>query len=249
MMKGFGRPLWKFDHASNLICSVTSPFSDLFTTGEEMGRHPPSGKHPDHKIHSNYFHNMRLDYFKTCGATGRQWGVAPCLITAMTSSSPGYMEALYAILVPHDAIPIWEAFMRDVRYMRRLQRTVAEFGIGSDDVEFLPYWHDTTPAKVTFTPDGGGPIRPFQVNYEIPEENKLLPEEAIGASVYRRKGKRSLVAVFNYTRDDGVAKVKIDLDKLGLSGERVLATDAFRDCHGCAPQARSNSPSRASTIA
>ena len=227
MMKGFGRPLWKFDHASNLICSLTSPFSDLFTTGEEMGRHPPDGKHPDHKIYSNYFHNMRLGYFKACGATGRQWGVAPCFITAMTSDSPGYTEALYAILVPHDAIPTWAMFRRDVRYMRRLQRTVAEFGIGSDDVEFLPYWHDTTPAKVTFSPDGGGPIRPFQVNYEIPEENKLLPEEAVGASVYRRKGKRSLVAVFNYTRDDGVAKVKIDLDKLGLSGERVLATDAF----------------------
>ena len=65
------------------------------------------------------------------------------------------------------------------------------------------------------------------MNYEIPEENKLLPGEAIGASVYRRKGKRSLVAVFNYTRDNGVAKVKLDLEKLGLSGEHVLAADAF----------------------
>jgi len=226
MMKELDRPMWKFDHASNFICSVTSPFSDLFTTGEEM-LSDPGGKNPDHKVISNYFHNMRMDYFKACGATGRQWGVAPCLLTQMRDGSPGYTEALYAILVPHDAIPTWEAYMRDIRYQRRVQRTVEEFGIGEDDVEFLPYWHDTTPAKVTFTPEGGGPIQPFQVNYEIPEENKLLPEEAIGASVYRRSGKRSLVAVFNYTEKDGVAKVNIDLDKLGLSGERVLAADAF----------------------
>ena len=81
--------------------------------------------------------------------------------------------------------------------------------------------------QVAFTPNGGGPIRPFQVEYEIPEVNKLLPEEAIGASVYRRQGKRSLVAVFNYTHDDGVAKVTIDLSRLGLAPDRTLATDAF----------------------
>ncbi|MAE64056.1 MAG: hypothetical protein CMJ18_07250 [Phycisphaeraceae bacterium] len=228
MMKQFGRPLIKFDHASNFVCSVTSPFSDLFTTGEEMRRYPPEGDHPDHKVSSNYFHNMRLDYFKACGATGRQWGVAPCLLTQMTANDvPRSTESLYAILVPHDAIPTWEALLRNVRYQRRVQRTVQAFGIGAADVEFLPYWHETTPARVSFTPDGGGPIRPQQVVYEVPEIHRLLPEEATGASVYRRHGRRSLVAVFNYTMDDGTMKVDLDLAELGLSGERVLATDAF----------------------
>ena len=228
MMKAFDRPLWKFDHASNFVCSVTSPFSDLFTTGEEMRRYPPDGDHENHRVRGNYFHEMRLDYFKACGATGRQWGVAPCLLTQITTNEdPRYTESLYAILVPHDAIPTWEALMRDIRYQRRVQQTFEEFDIGADDVAFLPYWHDTTPVQVAFTPDGGGPLRPFQVEYEIPEVNKLLPEEAIGASVYRRQGKRSLVAVFNYTHDDGVAKVTIDLSRLGLAPDRTLATDAF----------------------
>ena len=227
MKTQFDRPMMKWDHASNLICSLTSPFSDMFLTGEEMRRYPPEGEHPDYKVRGNYFRNMRLDYFKACGATGRQWGVAPMFLIQMTQPGRDCMDALYAILLAHDAIPISEALWRDVRYMRRLQRTLEEFGIGADDVEFLPYWHETTPAKMTFTPEGGGPLRPFQVEYEIPEESKLLPEEAIGASVYRRKGKRSLVVVFNYTQDDGVARVKITLDKLGLSGPRVLAADAF----------------------
>jgi len=226
MMKQIGRPLWKWDHASNHVCSVTSPFSDVFTSGEEMCG-GGGGKQPNHKVKSNYFYNMRLDYFKACGATGRQWGVTPMFLIQMTGSSPGYTEALYSILFAHDAVPVWEAHMKDIRYMRSVMRTLKGFNIGADDVEFLPYWHQTTPAKVTFTPDGGGPLRPFQVKYEIPKESKLLPEEAVGASVYCRKGKRSLVVVFNYTRDDGVAVVKIDVDKLGLKGKRVLATDAF----------------------
>jgi len=228
MMKRFGRPLWKVDHASNQICSVTSPFSDIFTTGEEMMAYPPGGKHPDYKVRSNYFHNMRLDYFKACGATGRQWGVAPMFLIQMTSSSPGYTEALYSILLAHDAIPVWEAWMKDIRYMRCVQRTLEVFGIGADDVEFLPYWHEDTPAKVKLRPKGGGPLRPFQVKYEVREESRLRPEEAFGASIYRRRrGKRSLIVVFNYTEDDCIAELKIDPDALGLKGERVLATDAF----------------------
>ena len=227
MMKGFERPVFKWDHASNLICSLTSPFSDMFLTGEEMRRYPPAGEHPDYKVRGNYFHNMRLDYFKACGATGRQWGVAPMFLTQITQSSPDCMDALYAILLAHDAIPIGEALWRDVRYMRRLLRTLEEFGIGEDDVEFLPYWHETTPASVIFTPEGGGAIRPFQVEYDVPEESKLLPEEAIGASIYRRNGKRSLVIVFNYTQDDGVASLRIDFRKLGLSGPGLLAADAL----------------------
>ncbi|MFH0965295.1 MAG: hypothetical protein V2A58_14940, partial [Planctomycetota bacterium] len=231
MMKQFGRPLWKFDHASNFVCSVTSPFSDLFTTGEEMRGNWPKDKqlHAErpYLVKSNYFHTMRLDYFRACGATGRQWGVTPCLLTQMTDGSPGYTEALYAILIPHDAIPVWEALMRDIRYMRRVQRTMEEFGIGVEDVEFLPYWHEETPAKVEFTPDAGGAIRPFQVEYEVPEVNRLRPEEAVGASVYAREGKRSLVVVFNYTQDAGVARVRIEPEALGLRPERALATDAF----------------------
>ena len=33
--------------------------------------------------------------------------------------------------------------------------------------------------------------------------------------------------LIRYTQDDGVAKMKIDLNKLGLRGEQVLASDAF----------------------
>ena len=228
MLKGLDRPTWKFDHASNFVCSVTSPFSDLFTSGEEMLRYPGEAEYPNHKIKSNYFHNMRLDYFKACGATGRQWGITPCLLTQITSNdAPRYTESLYAILVPHDAIPTWEAYMRNIRYQRRVQGTVEEFGIGAEDVSFLPYWHDTTPVRVSFTPDGGGPIRPFQVEYAVPDEQKLRVEEAIGASVYHRAGRRSLVAVFNYTPDDGTARVVIDVKKLGFVEGVVGATDAF----------------------
>jgi hypothetical protein len=227
MKTQFDRPLLKWDHASGLVCSLTSPFSDLFLTGEEMRRYPPEGKHPDHKVRGNYFHNMRLDYFKACGATGRQWGVAPMFLTQMTESGPGNTDALYSILLAHDAIPISEALWRDVSTMRRVQRTLEEFGIGADDVEFLPYWHDGTPAKVSFTPQGGGDLRPIQVEYEVPDESRLRPEESVGASIYCRQGKRSLIAVFNYTQDDGVADLKIDLDTLGLGGERVLVADAF----------------------
>jgi hypothetical protein len=228
MMKTqFDKPIFKWDHASALVCSLTSPFSDMFLTGEEMRRYPPEGKHPDYRVRGNYFHNMRLDYFKACGATGRQWGVAPMFLTQMTQGGAGNNEAMYAILLAHDAIPVSEALWRDARYMRRLNRTLEEFGIGDDDVKFLPYWHDSTPAKVSFTPQGGGEIRPIQVEYEVPDESRLRPEESFGASIYRRHGKRSLIVVFNYTQDDGVAKVKIDLNKLGLRSERVVATDAF----------------------
>lgn len=227
MKTQFNRQVLRWDHASSLVCSVSSPFSDFFLTGEEMRRYPPEGKHPDYKVRANYFHNMRLDYFRACGATGRQWGVAPMFLIQMTDGGPGQMDALYSILLAHDAIPISEALAKDIRYIRRVQRTVAEFGIGADDLEFMPYWHENTPAKVTFTPNGGGPIRPFQVKYEIPDESRLRPEEAIGVSIYTRPGKRSLVVVFNYTEDDGIAKVHIDTSALGLRGERVLATDAF----------------------
>lgn len=230
MMKQIQRPLFKIDHASNGICSMYHGFCDMFTTGEEMRIFPalkPEKYDQNGRIWDDYFKAMRLDYFKACGATGRQWGVVPMLLLQMTEAGTDATEGIFSILLAHDAIPTWDALSRDVHFMNRLQQTLAEFGIGGEDVEFLPYWHENTPAKVvTFTPTGGGPIRPVQVEYEVRAESRLAVEDSFGASVYRRN-LRSLIVVFNYTQDDAIADLQLDLVALGIDPNTAIATDAF----------------------
>jgi hypothetical protein len=228
-MKQLGRPLWKVDHASNHICSPYSAFGDIFTTGEEM-RTDEKPAEPNTRVWGGYFDCMRLSYFKACGAMGRQWGVVPMFLLQMNAGGvkPHATEGIFSILLAHDAIPTWDALYKDVRFMHRLWRTLEAFGIGEDDVEFLPYWHETTPAAVNaFTPEGGGPVRPVQVLYEIEPHDRLREEESYGASVYRRFGARSIVVVFNYTEDDAIADVELDVDALGLDPEKAVVTDAF----------------------
>lgn len=219
--KQFDRPVIKVDHASNLVCSAYSAFGDVFTTGEEMCAGSEEPKKPHHRVWDNYFRVMRIDYFKAC-SMGRQWGVAPMFLLQMKQPNEAATEAIFSILLAHDAIPTWDAWAKDIRFMARLWRMLEDFDIGHDAIEFLPYWHDTTPAKVTkFTPDGGGPIRPVRVDaYEPKPWQTFEANEAYGASVYHLPGKRSLVVVFNYTQDDATAVVELDMGK-------VQATDAF----------------------
>ena len=227
-MKQRDRPLWKIDHASNGICSALHGFSDIFTTGEEMRLDSKPAK-PGPRVWKGYFEAMRISYFKASGAMGRQWGVVPMFLLQMNSVGvkPAATEGIFSILLAHDAIPTWDALYKDVRFMTRVWRALEDFGIGEADLEFLPYWQASTPAGVSFVPDGGGPVRPMQVLYETEAFDQLQPEQSYGASIYHRPGKRSLVVVFNYTQDDGTAMVKLNLPALGFDPAVTTATDAF----------------------
>ena len=222
------RPLLKIDHCSSSICSATSGFCDMFVTGEQMCAGSEEPAKPHHRVWDDYFRTLRIDYFKTC-MTGRQWGSVPMFLTQMKQPGAHATEGLFSILLAHDAIPTWGAWARDVRFIHRVWRTLEAFGIGEDDVVFRPYWHTATGAAVTaFEPDGGGPVRPVQVDtYEPEPRQELLAEEAYGASIYHRPGKRSLVVVFNYTQDDADMTLQPDAAALGLDPDRTRATDAF----------------------
>lgn len=228
-MKQIDRPTWKIDHPSASTCSIFSGFSDLNVTGEEIATSTKPQK-PSHRVWDDYFDGMRISYFKAGGGMGRQWGVAPMFLLQLVGGAPpGATEGIYSILLAHDAIPTWDAYARDSRFQHRLWRALDAFGIGAADVQFLPYWHDTTPVKVTrFIPDGGGAIRPVRVLLHDPEPYDLLQEnESYGASVYHRPGQRSLIVVFNYTEDDGVARLKIDPAALGFDSGAPAAMDGF----------------------
>ena len=222
------RPLLKIDHCSSSICSATSGFCDMFVTGEQMCAGSAEPAKPHYRVWDDYFRALRMDYFKTC-MTGRQLGSVPMFLTQMKQPKAHATEGLFSILLAHDAIPTWGAWARDVRFIHRVWRTLEAFGIGEDDVVFRPYWHTATGAAVTaFEPEGGGPIRPVQIDtYEPEPRQELLAEEAYGAGIYHRPGKRSLVVVFNYTQDDADATLQLDAAALGLDPNRIRATDAF----------------------
>ena len=228
-LQQFDRPVIKVDHASNQACSAFSAFGDLFTTGEEMCAGSEEPQKPHHRVWDDYFNVMRIDYFKACGAMGRQLGVVPMFLLQMKQPNEWATEAIFSILLAHDAIPTWDAYPRDVRFMSRLWRLLEDFDIGHAAIEFLPYWHESTPAKVVkFPPDGDGPIRPVRINaYEPKLWQTLESDESYGASVYHLTGRRSLVVVFNYTQDDAMAVVQLDVNALGFSPDNAMATDAF----------------------
>lgn len=227
-LKQFDRPVIKIDHASNLICSAFSAYGDVFTTGEEMCSGSEEPKKPHHRVWDNYFRVMSIAYFKAC-TMGRQWGVVPMFLLQMKQPNDAATEAIFSILLAHDAIPTWDAWAKDIGFMARLWRLLEDFNIGHDSIEFLPYWHDTTPAKVTeFTPHGGGPIRPVKVDTFEPKPWQTFEnDETYGASIYHLPGQRSLVVVYNYAQDDATAVVNLDLDAMGFDPSRTMATDAF----------------------
>ena len=229
MLKQFERPVIKIDHASNQIASAFNAFSDAFVSGEEMCAGSTEPEKPTYRVWDDYFRNMRIDYFKASGLMGRQWGVVPMMLLQMKSPGTAATEHIFAVLLAHDAIPTWDAWGKDVRFMANLWRLLAEFEIGHEALEFLPYWHETTPARITaFRPDGGGPIRPVQVDKYDPKPWQLLTEsEARGASIYHLRGRRSLVVVFNYTEDDAAVVVQLDTQALGFEPGEARATDAY----------------------
>ena len=228
-MKQADRSLLKIDHISDRIGSSLGGFTDMNVSGEEMMAGSEEPAKPHWRVWDDYFRNLRIDVFKANGAMGRQWGIVPLFLLQMRNPKPDATEGIFSILLAHDAIPTWEAYARDVRFENRLWRTLETFGIGEADVVFRPYWHDSTGAGVVaLTPEGGGPIRPVQVEtYDPKPYQRLTVDESYGASIYHRPGRRSLVVLFNYTLDDAVATVQLDAPALGLDPGRARATDAF----------------------
>lgn len=119
----------------------------------------------------------------------KQFGMVPLLISAYTGDLARSEEAarqLLALVLPHE-IPVWYGGINP-KVLRNVDRAKAEFGIASDEVEFVPYWENRA---ITATP-------------------------SCWVSYYRRPG-RVLAVVSNLQDQKQSIRLTVQGDTLGLA--------------------------------
>ncbi|NLO07474.1 MAG: LamG domain-containing protein [candidate division WS1 bacterium] len=182
-------------HMSAHYTAAFLSFSDAMLQGEQF-RWPL-----EHwQVVNDYTQVLRLDYART-ELTGRNLGVVPVFLPEFGGMGGGERnernsEHLLAFTRLHD-INVWPIWTRPQPFGAIWKAQDERFGIGEEDVQFVPYWQ-TQPAEV--------------------DAAEVL------VSAYTREG-RALLVVSNFLgHEDRRVSVRPNLQLLGLEGE-VTAQD------------------------
>ena len=111
-----------------------------------------------------------------------------------------------SLMLLHDASTIWLAWC-DTRVVRKLWKITSEFGIGGDDVEFVPYWAS-----------GDAILRVAAI---------VRPSADVLLSTYVRRGRAALAVLGNVSKEEREVTIKLSPQALGLGS--VSVRDPYAD--------------------
>jgi len=138
--------------------------------------------------------------------SGRPFGLLPILMAYTNAAPAAATEAVIALSLVNGTV-VWPAWVHfDVLFP--VYKALDRFGVADID-EFLPYWS----------------------NQEIVETcvpSLMSGSDGIYVSVYK-KSKRALLAISNLTPEDKTAQVTVNLARLGISEDGLIAKDAVSE--------------------
>ncbi|MEA3403136.1 MAG: DUF6067 family protein [Armatimonadota bacterium] len=176
-------------HMSGHLWTATQSFSDMLIDGENFTS----------MVKDNYYELLPLDKFRA-EFMGHQWGLTSIFLPEFSRAqlTPDMKELyespeklpvvrhLAGMIFLHDSIP-WPSYS-DLTPYHTIWAAQDELGWG-DEVQFLPYWDNA--------------------QYLEPMGERLV------ASIFRKDG-RALVVLFNNTDEPREARLRFDLQALGV---------------------------------
>ncbi|MBU0477549.1 hypothetical protein KKC91_03155 [bacterium] len=165
------------------------------------------GEEVEHELAKvpNYIKLYPLDKWRAI--YGKQFGVPSALMPnfgRLTSNDHRYnieKNATFLTLVLlHDTL-LWTSWCHE-KYVHSIYKMQDDFGIQDNDIEFLPYWNQEI------------------VKADFPEKIKV--------SIYK-KPSGSMIVIGNLSENDKTVNLKIDFDKLGLTGGNISIKDMIEN--------------------